>query len=240
MNRSRKQAYVMVCAIGLAALVAAGAVYASGSGVINGCYKTQNGQLRVVEAGEQCLPSETAISWSQVGPTGAQGATGDTGPMGLQGPQGAPGATGATGARGPSDAFDGYRFPGFDIPVTGTSQAAPTFVLTNHLPAGNFAVTSKVNISAGPTGGGLVRCLTQTVSGWFDMGVASIGPNPGETREATLSTTFTAQEAGAGNLTMYCWRVNPVGPAPIAGLTEAVAIQIGTAHVVGYTNGTGS
>src|SRR5262245_26093622 len=138
MNRSRKQAYAMAGAIGLAALVAAGAVYASGSGVINGCYKTQNGQLRVVGPGDQCLPSETAISWNEVGPTGAQGATGDQGPMGLQGPQGAPGATGATGARGPSDAFDGYRFPGFDLAVTGTSQAAPTFVLTNHLPAGNF------------------------------------------------------------------------------------------------------
>ena len=72
------------------------------------------------------------------------------------------------------------------------------------------------------------------------MGVASIGPNAGETREATMSTNFTAQEAAPGFLTVYCWRVNGVGPAPIAGLTEAVAIQITTPHISQYTTGTGS
>jgi lipopolysaccharide/colanic/teichoic acid biosynthesis glycosyltransferase len=34
--------------------------------VINGCYKSGNGQLRVIDpATDSCHPSETAISWSQ-------------------------------------------------------------------------------------------------------------------------------------------------------------------------------
>src|SRR5712692_5321354 len=90
------------------------------SGMINGCFKAANGQLRVIDpATESCLPSETAISWNQTGPqgptgpTGSQGPvgpTGATGPQGLQGiagtagpqgPKGDSGATGATGAQGP-------------------------------------------------------------------------------------------------------------------------------------------
>jgi hypothetical protein len=86
-------------------LVVAGTVaFASipdSSGVIHGCYKTENGQLRVIDpATQQCLPSETAISWNATGPQGIQGATGAQGPQGLQGVTGAMGATGAIGPNG--------------------------------------------------------------------------------------------------------------------------------------------
>ena len=55
--------------------IAGGVTYAvadiGGSGVINGCYKSQNGQLRLIDpATDSCRPSETAISWSQTGPAG--------------------------------------------------------------------------------------------------------------------------------------------------------------------------
>ena len=50
------------------------------SGVIHGCYKTANGQLRIIDtASDSCRPSETAISWNQ---TGAQGPPGQPGPAG--------------------------------------------------------------------------------------------------------------------------------------------------------------
>ncbi len=62
------------------------------------CAKTQNGQLRIVEAGDGCLPSEQALSWSIEGP---QGDPGPQGPQGAQGPQGVKGDTGATGPQGP-------------------------------------------------------------------------------------------------------------------------------------------
>jgi hypothetical protein len=57
------------------------------SGVINGCYKTNGGVLRVIDAsaGDACNPSEQPVSWSQTGPTGA------TGPIGPRGPAGPPG-----------------------------------------------------------------------------------------------------------------------------------------------------
>jgi hypothetical protein len=73
-------------------------------GVIHGCYKTQNGQLRVIDtsAGGACNRGETALTWNQTGPTGATGATGATGLTGATGPTGGIGPTGLTGATGPT------------------------------------------------------------------------------------------------------------------------------------------
>ena len=51
------------------------------SGVINGCYQKNVGNLRVIDtsAGDTCRPSEIAISWSQTGTTGAARAAGAQG-----------------------------------------------------------------------------------------------------------------------------------------------------------------
>jgi hypothetical protein len=73
--------------------IAGGVTYAladiGGGGVIHGCYKSQNGQLRLIDpATDSCRPSETAISWSQTGPQGPPGPTGPAGPQGPTGPQG--------------------------------------------------------------------------------------------------------------------------------------------------------
>jgi hypothetical protein len=78
--------------------IAGGVTYAvadiGGGGVIDGCYKSQNGQLRLIDpATDSCHPSETAISWSQTGPQGPKGDKGD---------KGDPGAQGATGPQGPA------------------------------------------------------------------------------------------------------------------------------------------
>lgn len=107
-------------------LVVAGTVaFASipdSSGVINGCYKTQNGQLRVIDSSTQsCAKGEIALSWNQVGPQGLTGATGAAGPQGATGapgPQGVTGATGATGAIGPNGAT-GAAGPKGDTGATG-------------------------------------------------------------------------------------------------------------------------
>jgi hypothetical protein len=81
----------------VAGLVGGGIAYASipdSNGVIHGCYKTQNGQLRVINTpGQSCNPSENALNWNQTGPAG---------PAGGQGPAGPAGPRGATGATGPS------------------------------------------------------------------------------------------------------------------------------------------
>ncbi len=92
----------------VAIVVIAGAVtYAvadiGGGGVIHGCYKSQNGQLRLIDpATDSCRPSETAISWSQTGPQGPPGPTGPAGPQGPTGPAGPQGPTGPAGPQGPT------------------------------------------------------------------------------------------------------------------------------------------
>jgi len=74
----------------------AGVAYASipdAQGVIHACYKTDSGQVRVIDDGA-CLPSEAALEWSQTGPQGLPGPKGDQGPKGDPGPPGPPGPSG--------------------------------------------------------------------------------------------------------------------------------------------------
>jgi hypothetical protein len=42
---------------------------------IHGCYKKMNGQLRILNQGGRCLPSEVQISWNQAGPPGPAGSS---------------------------------------------------------------------------------------------------------------------------------------------------------------------
>ena len=108
---------LLLACVGTILVVSVGIAYAAipdANGVINGCYSSGQGQLRVIDTakGETCKNNETAISWNQKGPkgdqgiqgpkgdTGETGATGATGPEGPQGPQGETGATGATGVQG--------------------------------------------------------------------------------------------------------------------------------------------
>jgi Collagen triple helix repeat (20 copies) len=80
---------------------------------IDACVKTQNGQVRIVAAGEACGPSESAVSWSIEGP---KGDTGPQGPIGQTGPQGPKGDTGATGPQG----LQGVQGPQGDPGPAGT------------------------------------------------------------------------------------------------------------------------
>jgi hypothetical protein len=59
-------------------VVAGGVAYAAipgADGTINGCYKTGDGTLRVIdaEAGATCKTNEKPIAWSQTGPPGEPG-----------------------------------------------------------------------------------------------------------------------------------------------------------------------
>ena len=111
MHRRFRRVALAVSAVVVVA-IAGGVTYAvadiGGGGVINGCYKAQNGQLRLIDpATDQCLPSEKPISWNQTGtqgppgPTGPAGPKGPTGPQGPAGPQGLKGPTGPQGPAGP-------------------------------------------------------------------------------------------------------------------------------------------
>jgi hypothetical protein len=103
--RSDRRALVLVAA-GLAAAVVGGVSYAAipaSNGKINGCYETQSGLLRVIDAGKTCRQLETPISWNQQGPKGDRGEIGQPGPKGdagLMGPPGPKGEKGDPGAQG--------------------------------------------------------------------------------------------------------------------------------------------
>ncbi len=130
-----------ILSISLAVVAFGGLALAGGSGVIDACYKTNNGQLRVIDpATDKCLPSETALSWNQTGsagpsgatgatgatgPAGAMGATGPTGPTGVTGPMGATGANGAGGATG-ATGQTGATGPQGSQGVPGTGQGPLT------------------------------------------------------------------------------------------------------------------
>jgi hypothetical protein len=82
-----------------AAVVVGGAAVAMGTDEpeqIHACIKSTGGQLRVVEADQECLSSEQPLVWNVEGPQGEQG------PVGPAGPQGEPGTDGAAGAPGPA------------------------------------------------------------------------------------------------------------------------------------------
>jgi hypothetical protein len=105
--RRRFRRVAMAIIVVAVVAIAGGVTYAvadiGDGGVINGCYKSQNGQLRLIDpATDSCHPSETAISWSQTGPQGPAGPPGPTGPAGPPGPVGPTGPAGPQGATGPT------------------------------------------------------------------------------------------------------------------------------------------
>jgi hypothetical protein len=116
---SRRGSVLIGVVVGtLAAMLAGGIAWATipgTDGVIHGCYKAKNGQLRLVDASSQskhsahhsdCRPSELSIDWNQQGPPGIQGPPGppgqkgDKGDRGIQGPPGPPGPKGDKGDPG--------------------------------------------------------------------------------------------------------------------------------------------
>jgi hypothetical protein len=86
-RRRSRLAWLAAALFLVGAVIAAGAtaVIPAADGTITGCYKKNNGQLRVVDTAGDCHPSELALTWNQ------QGQPGPPGPPGPQGEQGDPG-----------------------------------------------------------------------------------------------------------------------------------------------------
>lgn len=100
---SRRAITVAVGLLLVAALAAgiARAMIPDAAGTIHACFKSQNGQLRVVQSANQCQKSAESLDWRQYGAPGPQGPQGPQGPFGQQGPQGdtGPDGLGVTGYR---------------------------------------------------------------------------------------------------------------------------------------------
>jgi hypothetical protein len=129
---SRGGRLVLALAVGGALFGIATAVQADipDGGTIHGCYKTNKGDLRVIDtsAGGSCQSSETPLDWNQ------------TGPQGRRGPSGPSGATGPPGPEGSGHAF--VANSGGPVTVHG-----PTDIVTlSGLPAGTYLVWSPIEV----------------------------------------------------------------------------------------------
>ena len=164
---------------------AGGVTYAvadiGGGGVINGCYNSVNGQLRVIApATDRCDPSETAISWGQTGPQGPKGDPGSPGPPGPHGPTGPAGPAGARGDTGPAGP---------------AGPAGPTFVATGLVkPNGHLELTQ------GPR-----PTITDTGSGQYRLAISGLGtgcplPQLNPSIRESVDVTFSGGSCGGGSM----------------------------------------
>jgi hypothetical protein len=206
--------------VSLAVLVVAagsvGVAFATGAigsivgadGQLHGCYKKENGQLRLVATGTACGPEELAVSWSQQGPAGAQGPAGPRGATGAQGPAGqtgtsgaagAKGATGATGAKGATGATGtagGKGATGAQGQQGDTGPAGPAYVATG-LVAPDGTVLAQ--FATGP-----VPTVTETSPGTYTFSITGLGtgcPLPQLTGySANVAMSFVGGGCGSGTL----------------------------------------
>jgi len=156
--KGRSAAIGVAVALALAAGVAYGSI-PDNTGVIHACYKTNKGDLRLIDGGA-CAPGETAVSWSQIGPTG---------PAGPQGPQGVQGAQGPPGQPGPAAA--GATVYWARVAADGTSSALVTHLVTK---SGASYVVSFAPISSVAACAGVASVFPDESGG----GTASVKPGP--------------------------------------------------------------
>ncbi len=157
--------FVAAFALGAGIPAAFAATSGEGDGVAIHACAGPNGQLRVVEAGEQCRKSETRLSWNSegpAGPAGADGARGEPGPQGEPGPAGPPGEQGPpgpvgpkgeTGERGPAGPAGARAVDGLEIVTKLSTRDSSTWrILGVNCPAGKVAISGGVSLSTMTTG----------------------------------------------------------------------------------------
>ena len=169
-------------------------------GTISSCYQKNNGQLRVVDAGTACRPSENTLTWNQRGPAGPPGPAGPKGDLGPQGPQGPAGPKGDPGPQGPQGPAGPKGDPGIvrvtDLHYTSTNvDSSPTLSLRLTRSVGSFskveaatAVKLTWNAHGGLTAaGGAGFCTWQLrVDDRDTQGSGAAGLDPDSRGNATL------------------------------------------------------
>jgi hypothetical protein len=209
--------------------LAAGTAWASipdSGGVIHGCYKTDNGKLRVIDSSSAgCATDEASLTWNQTGP---QGATGETGPAGPQGP---PGPTRADERFYLASSFADRStwLPITAAPFSGVSST--TRIVTSHLAAGNYTVAAQV-IAENHDGVGYVVCLLHNGGQILGISEAAIGIEGSTDFAQTLGIDVGVSLAQAADVDLSCVSV-PLGlphavGTPIVGLADIVATKVDT------------
>lgn len=221
-----------------ALVISAGVAFATGAiqsvvgadGVIDGCYKAANGQLRVVPDEGQCNASELPISWSQ------------TGPKGDPGPPGEPSRAYRV-SRGTPDEVEitavGAGPIGFDFPNGG-----PTTILTMTLPEGVYVVDSSV-AARKDSGNGDFICWVASPTVASNITRTSLGADAGHTRRATVASNgIFGLPTGGGTLTLACWQAtnaavpgSPSGENPTAFYSALTATKVTRATLTRFPSG---
>ena len=139
------------------AIVGGSVAYASvpdPAGAIQGCYSTITGQLRIIDTAKtpNCLITEKALPWSQIGPQGTQGVpgikgdTGPQGPAGDKGDQGAPGAQGAKGDTGPTGPAHSTDIKQVSVDHADVPNGNDTTIATLNVPQGHYVITADATV----------------------------------------------------------------------------------------------
>jgi hypothetical protein len=86
LSKRRKVIFGLTILTFLLTTIIAFATIPGPGGVINACYKTNGGDLRVIDSNDQCKSSETALNFNQTGPPGPAGASGTSQVYSLKAP----------------------------------------------------------------------------------------------------------------------------------------------------------
>ena len=210
----------MLCAMAMAALGAASATRAAipdANGVFHACYAKSGATMRIIDSATMaCGSNETAIQWSQTGPTGAPGSQGSPGNTGLRGPSG-----GLVG--------DNYS-SGFNSVLISTDPSAPTPVVSLTLPAGSYLLNAAVGLYSNVTVGTLVpftnvQCAFSDATGTIDTDFrVSVGGSA--TSYATLPMVAAITLVNADTVVLGC--VTGSGPGVLTRPSVVTAIQVET------------
>jgi Collagen triple helix repeat (20 copies) len=234
MRRRFSRVTLAITAVAIVA-IAGGVTYAvadiGGGGVINGCYKSQNGQLRLIDpATDHCLPSEKSISWSQTGPQGPTGPAGPQGPTGPQGPKGDTGTTGPAGPAGPAGPT-GPQGPKGDTGTTG--PAGPTGPQGPKGDKGDPGVDGTARAYAYVSGGatpllGAGRTKNFTAVTHAGLGDYCLTPAAGISPATTSPSVTVDWSASSGSDLLAFWR--SAGAGCPAGQFEVLTYDLASAR----------
>jgi hypothetical protein len=208
-RRSTRLTVLVVCLLGLSAAGIAYAVIPDSNGVIHGCFKNNNGALRVIDPGvSSCASGEMPIQWNASGPSGPSGASGPSGP---------PGPSSAQSARA-----------GF-IALAGDGDADTyTTLATLNLAAGAYVIEAKTVIADDLDSDATYVVCRLDANNPADSDLALTMISPG-TRRAVVSLFLPHTFTSSGSVTLACQPSNPPDEANVGSeFTWITAIKVGS------------
>jgi hypothetical protein len=126
-------------AVALGSVGVATATIPDSGGVINACYKSKKGAVRVIDAPSvSCVTGETQLWWKTSGPQGPQGAPGAQGTAGPSGPAGPQGGSGISSTE--------FITQLHDVPNNGNDTANLSCPGGKHVIAGGYYNQDSVSI----------------------------------------------------------------------------------------------